>query len=134
LDYYDYSWLGGWGILIWILAIGANVGLAFIPATIARNKGYSFGGFWCISFFASFLVGLIIALCLTDKRLQQPYQQPQYGQPYQQPYQPPVPPPQYQQPYAPPYVQNTQTIICPNCKNGVPGDSAFCARCGAKLR
>lgn len=47
-----------------VLLIGA--GLALIPANIAKNKGYSFAGFWCLSFFLSFLIGLIVALCLKD--------------------------------------------------------------------
>lgn len=54
--------------MVWtLLCVAINVGLAFIPANIAKNKGYSFGGFWCLSFFLSFLVGLIVAAILEDK-------------------------------------------------------------------
>jgi len=135
---YDYSYGGlgvGVAILIWVICIGAAVGLAFIPANIARKKGYSYGGFWALGFFF-FIVGLIVALCLTDKNVPQygqPYQQP-YGQPYQPPYQPP-----YQQPYGQPYqqqppVQPQATTVCPSCGTSISGDSAFCSKCGFKVK
>jgi hypothetical protein len=28
---------------------------------MAKRKGYSFGGFWCLGFFSSFLIGIIAA-------------------------------------------------------------------------
>lgn len=53
---------------LWFLVLFAiNIGLAFIPANIASKKGYSFGGFWCLSFFLSFLVGLIVSAVLEEK-------------------------------------------------------------------
>jgi len=98
-------------LIVWI---GLCVGLAFIPANIARKKGYSYGGFWALGFFF-FLIGLIVALCLPDKTVPPPYQQ------YQQPYQ--VPNPQ----------QNTQQFgVCPNCGAGVMDGAVFCSKCGAK--
>jgi hypothetical protein len=107
------------GIIIFIIAIGANAGLAFIPAYMAKNKGYSFGGFWCISFFASFLVGIIIAACITDKTTQN-YAQPQY--------------PPYQQPYGQAYAQPGQfTSYCSKCGHGIVGGDAFCPGCGTKV-
>jgi hypothetical protein len=127
----DVSYYGGLGvgiaIIIWVLCIGAAVGLAFIPATIARNKGYSFGGFWALGFFF-FLVGLIVALCLEDKNA--PYRQPyqQYQPPYQQPYGQP-----YQQPYQAPNAQ-PQTVSCPGGLNSIAADSVFCPKCGTKLK
>lgn len=42
------------------------VGLAFIPAYIAKNKGYSLGLFWLFGFFL-FLPALIVSLCIEDK-------------------------------------------------------------------
>lgn len=120
-----YSEAAGWGILVWIICIGAAVGLAFIPATIARNKGYSYGGFWALGFFF-FLIGLIVALCLPDKTVPPPYQQ--YGQPYQQPYQP------YGQPYQQPYQPQPAQAVCPNCNDNIPADSAFCPKCGTKIK
>ena len=58
------------GLLIFIiLVLGAAVGLAFIPANIAKKKGYSFGGFFVLGFFF-FFIGLIVALCLDDKNAQ----------------------------------------------------------------
>lgn len=112
LSYYS----SGPDITALIIGIGIAVGLAFIPATIARNKGYSYGGFWALGFFF-FLIGLIVALCLSDKRTQQQYYQPQYGQPYQPPYQPPQ-----------------AQSVCPNCNSSIPVDSAFCPKCGTKTK
>ena len=49
---YGYSGIGIVGaIIIWIISIGAAVGLAFIPANMAKKKGYSYGGFWVFGFF-----------------------------------------------------------------------------------
>ncbi len=105
------------GILIFIVAIGANAGLAFIPAYMAKNKGYSFAAFWCISFFASFIVGLIIAACITDKTTQAYYAPPQ-NQPYQQP-------------YAQPGHFNS---YCSKCGHGLNGADPFCPGCGTKVQ
>jgi hypothetical protein len=114
------NFMSSYGIFI---VIGLGVGLAFIPAKIAKEKGYSYGAFWCLSFFGTFIVGIIVALCITDKRTRM--YQSQYGQPYQ----PPVPPLQYQPPYA-----QTQTITCPKCGCGIDAASVFCKKCGEKLR
>ena len=109
MEYYGYGvGIGAFVWLIVLLAVGARVGLAFIPAVIARDKGYSYGGFWALGFFF-FLVGLIVALCLdpkpgSAKYTQQAYYPPQpppygpYGQ-YGQPGYPPQGPPPYG-PYA----------------------------------
>jgi hypothetical protein len=114
---------------IWLIAlfvgIGANVGLAFIPAYIAKNKGYSFGAFWCIGFFASFVIGLIIAVCLPEKY--PPYYPPYtpYGQPYGQP------------PYGQPYQQSGPsaqfTNYCSKCGHGIVSGDPFCPGCGNKV-
>ncbi len=101
-----------------IIGLGIAVGLAFIPANIARNKGYSYGGFWVFGFFF-FIIALIVSLCLSDKTIQY------YPSAYQQP---------YQQPYQPPYQQQPAQGVCPNCGNSVPGDSAFCPKCGTKIK
>ncbi len=107
--------------LAWILWVGIAVGLAFIPATIARNKGYSYGGFWAFGFFF-FIIALIVALCISDKTYQQYYQPP-----YQQPYQP-------YQPYQPPYQQQPAQVTCPNCGNSIAADAVFCPKCGTRLK
>ena len=50
---------------IWIGVFFANLLLSFIPANMARNKGYRFGWFWALSaFLVSFLIGIAIVLCL----------------------------------------------------------------------
>ncbi len=43
-----------------------KIGLAFIPANIAKKKGSSFGGFYALGIFW-FLLSLILALCFKDK-------------------------------------------------------------------
>lgn len=50
-----------------IIGLIVNALLSRIPAKWARDKGYSYGGFWCLSFFLSFVVGLIVAACITDR-------------------------------------------------------------------
>lgn len=55
----------GW---YWYLVFFAvNAGLALIPASMARKKGHSFGGYWCLSFFVSFLIGLIVGVTIKDR-------------------------------------------------------------------
>lgn len=120
------------GLIIWL---GACVGLAFIPASMARKKGYSYGGFWAFGFFL-IVPAIIVAAVIEDKNqpayyppIGQPYGQPQYGQPYQ----PPYGQPQYgQQPYQPPYAQ--PAINCPSCGAPLKADSAFCSSCGTRVR
>lgn len=48
------------GIFIWIT-------LAFLPAYLAKKKGYSFLLFLIASWFVSFLITLVIVLFLNDK-------------------------------------------------------------------
>lgn len=151
----DYSYGYGMGAAVWLvvlLSIGAAVGLAFIPATIARNKGYSYGGFWALGFFF-FLITLIVVLCLDPKPgsanyvQQAAYYPPQpppgypgaapYGQagpvpPYGQPG--PVPP--YGQPnYAPPQAAQPQQedFRCAQCGTPFKQGDAFCSKCGSKI-
>lgn len=120
--YYDYGYAVGLSIwvivVIAIISIGAAIGLAFIPATIARKKGYSYGGFWAFGFFL-FIPALIVALVLEDKT--QPRYQPY--PPYQQPGQPYGQPPYGQQP----------TVSCPSCGAPVSGSDPFCPKCGARM-
>jgi hypothetical protein len=115
--YTDYT-------VIYIVALLINAGLAFIPAGIAKKKGYSYAGFWCLSFFLSFVVGLIVALLISDKT--QPQIIVNQYPPYQQPG------PQYYQ--ANPQGQSQQApAFCPQCGSPTAGDAAFCSKCGAKL-
>lgn len=131
--YYGY----GIGFVGWIIAIGIAVGLAFIPATIARKKGYSYGGFWAFGFFL-FIPALIVALVIQDKtqptyqQPYQPYQQPPYGQaPYGQ--QPPYGQPPYGQPQQP-YTSPAASANCPSCGAPVSGTDAFCPSCGTRVK
>lgn len=91
-----------------ILGLLVAVGLAFIPASIAKRKGYSYGGFWVFGFFL-FLIALIVALCLRDKyesAYQQNYYPPPSGANQQYQYPPPGANQQYQ--YPPPPGANQQ--------------------------
>lgn len=75
--------------LFFLLAI--SVALAFIPATIARKKGYSQGLFWLFGFFL-FLPAIIVACCIEDKTKPKPPAAVYIAQPYAQPYAPPAAP------------------------------------------
>ena len=129
-------------IAVLVIWIGAAVGLSFIPANMAKKKGYSFGAFYCLSFFVSFVVTIIIAAVIKDKN-----PPPQYALPYGQPY-PPYPPyaqgypPPYGQPY-PPYGQLPPPYgplpvqpahPCPACGAALAGDDPFCPKCGARVK
>ncbi len=132
-------------VIFWIIFwLGAAVGLAFIPATIARSKGYSYGGFWALGFFF-FLVGLIVALCLDAKPGSEKYVQPVYYSPQYAPVQPPPytgtaygqpgpVPPYEQQAYTPPQAAPPQgDAFCVKCGTAYKQGDAFCAKCGNKL-
>lgn len=54
-----------WVYLV-IAIILIKILLALIPANIAKNKGYKYADFYIIGLL-SFCVGLIIALCLSNK-------------------------------------------------------------------
>lgn len=50
-------------LVVWLLIVAA---LAFIPASIAKKKGYSAGGFYVFGL-CFFLIALIVALVIKDK-------------------------------------------------------------------
>ena len=115
----------GIGVLIYcIVVLVIAAGLGFIPATIAKNKGYSFGLWWFYGWMLC-IVALIHSLLLPDKNAQRNYpgQQGPYAPPPSIPGGPvntsgrPAPPPyphmpaSYQPPQAgrtPPYPQQPQ--------------------------
>ena len=95
------------------------VGLAFIPASIAKRKGYSYGGFWVFGFFL-FLIALIVVLCLRNRyesAYQQNYYPPPPGDNQQYQYPPPGTSQQYQ--YPPPGA-NQQNYYPPPPGSGSP--------------
>ncbi|HSX45655.1 MAG TPA: hypothetical protein VLG27_01460 [Candidatus Saccharimonadia bacterium] len=50
------------GIVLWVF-------IAFWPAFIAKNKGYSFILFLVLSWFVSFIITLIVVTLLKDKTM-----------------------------------------------------------------
>jgi hypothetical protein len=80
-------------ILVILIAIGAAVGLAFIPAYMAKKKGHNFGLFWLFGFFL-FIPAIIVAAVIEPAAPQQTYYNagPQYA---------PPPPPQGTPPPSP---------------------------------
>jgi ABC-type Mn2+/Zn2+ transport system permease subunit len=50
------------GLIIW-------VSFAFLPAYLAKKKGYSFLLFLVLSWFVSFLATLLVAIVLKDKNM-----------------------------------------------------------------
>ena len=73
------------------LMLIVSVALAFIPATVARKKGYSQGLFWLFGFFL-FLPALIVACCIEDKAKPKPPTAVYVAQPYTPPYTSPAAP------------------------------------------
>lgn len=55
---------------LWIVSLVIAAGLAFIPATIAKNKGYSFGLWWFYGWML-FIVAIIHVNVIPDKNAQQ---------------------------------------------------------------
>lgn len=101
--------------IVLIIVLLINLGLAFIPANIAKNKGYSFGGFWCLSFFASFLVGIIVAVVIEDKTTR--YAANAYNT----------------QPSYSPDINASSVRYCSKCGGGIKNGDVFCPKCGEKL-
>jgi len=137
-------------IVMVVINLGVTAGLSFIPAFMAKKKGYTFGGFFCLSFFVSFVLTIIIAALITDKNPKPkplympygpayaPYGYPPYGQPYM-PQQ--VPPPPYGAPPPPqdltgPPADNTAYYPprCPNCGENQTSQSDYCPRCGVRVK
>ena len=56
----------GYIVVSYIVGLAIAAGIAFIPANIAKNKGYSFGLWWFYGWML-FIVAIIHALVLTDK-------------------------------------------------------------------
>jgi hypothetical protein len=107
------------------------VALAFIPANMAKKKGYSYGGFWVFGFFF-WLPAVIVAACLSDKSIKQ---STYYTPPYQPPYAVPVPPPVYRPPVQTQPVPAAQPAprVCAYCGTQSASDKEVCSSCGAKL-
>lgn len=70
------------------LMLVISAALAFIPAYLARKKGYSQGLFWLFGFFL-FLPAIIVACCIEDKTKPKTPTAVYVAQPYT----PPAPPP-----------------------------------------
>lgn len=77
--------------LLLFFKLAISVALGFIPAYLARKKGYSYGLFWLFGFFL-FLPALIVACCIEDKTKPKPPTAVYVAQPYVQPYAPPAAP------------------------------------------
>ncbi len=70
--------------------LAISVALGFIPATIARKKGYSQGLFWLFGFFL-FVPALIVACCIEDRTKPKPPTTVYVAQPYAPPAAPAAP-------------------------------------------
>lgn len=102
-------------IIIWVIGLGAAVGLAFIPASMARNKGYSYGGFWAFGFFM-LIPAIIVAAVIEDKTAPRPVV---------------IVNPQDVNNQTAGYVYE-QTKPCSACGEQVPANAVFCSSCGAQ--
>ena len=72
------------------LMLVISAALAFIPAYLARKKGYSYGLFWLFGFFL-FLPAIIVACCIEDKTKPKTPAAVYVAQPYTPPAAPPAP-------------------------------------------
>lgn len=52
-----------------IIGLVINGLLAKIPAKMAKEKGYSYGGYWCLSFFFTFITGMLVAASIPDRNI-----------------------------------------------------------------
>jgi hypothetical protein len=98
---------------VWVVLLGLNIGLSFIAASMAKKKGYSFGGFWCLGFFTSFLVAIIVAWIAPNLYLFMTREEYHYEKTSAQ--------------------QNgADARKCANCGWILRSDEVFCSRCGTK--
>lgn len=109
-----FGWIFGFiWIFIWLIF---SMVFSFIIAQIARNKGYSFGGFFVFGVFA-FVPALIVVLMLPNKTL--PAQQVASSTDVNIVVSQPVPPSPKQ---------------CQYCASLNPPDVYKCQHCGAPLQ
>lgn len=109
----------GSGGMIWLLIL---FGLAFIPASMAGKKGYSFGGFYAFGFFF-LLIAIIVAACLRDRNENVRNDEAAFESPTDSNYTPK---------YVPAYGITTDEEPCPSCGDIMRKEDRFCANCGAK--
>ena len=141
--------MGGILFIAIFISLGITIALAFIPANIAKKKGYGFGGFYVFGLFL-FLIALIVALCLDDKNAQMnqmtrainsvnnnvnQQQTPSIGDELKK-YndllaQGAITQEEYNSLKA--KLLGANACVCPNCGATVKADSAFCAKCGTKI-
>ena len=57
--------------MVWVSFLIPCIGLGFIPASIARTKGYDYFGLWWLYGWLLFVVAMIHTLLLKDKRKEQ---------------------------------------------------------------
>ena len=132
-----FDWVGQliaqsivWFIVIVVVCIVIRVGLAFIPSSIARKRGYGFAGFFLLALFTLPILTIMISLCLPNRRKEMDQILSAMNSVRM-----PVPPARPQAPQAaqPAQTQAPQHRICPACGTDNEGPSAFCGNCGAKL-
>lgn len=63
-----YSYYGDvyWLVIGWFLLIAVHISISCWAGRIARRKGYSYAGYWTLTFFFG-LIGIIIAACLDNR-------------------------------------------------------------------
>ncbi|MGI5919983.1 MAG: zinc ribbon domain-containing protein [Christensenellales bacterium] len=110
-SYYPAVFAGVYAVIV-VIVLGLQVGLSFIGASMAKRKGYSFGGFWCLGFFSSFLIGIIAAAIVPDLNLYV-----RKDELYAYAAVPPVP----------------AARPCPACGKPVAVGDLFCSACGSKM-
>lgn len=115
-NYYDSISLGS------ILPLLLLFGLAFIPASMAGKKGYSYGGFYVFGIFA-FLIAVIVAACLEDRNMYIRRDEVKFRTSANADYIPK---------YVPTYGIKTDGEPCHSCGEIISKEDRFCGNCGAK--
>lgn len=116
-------------LIIIVASILLNIGLSFIAASMAKNKGYSYGGFLCLGIFASFLIAIIVAACLPDRIV---HAQNAYATFNLKAFN--VPPQPYQSAQPQYRVPGDGTMFCSKCGGRVNTGDAFCKNCGNRMQ
>lgn len=95
-------------LMLYISSLFPCIGLGFIPASVARTKGYRYFGLWWLFGWLAFIVAMITVLCLKDKGKNR-IRCKACG-----------------------HIMNGLSNYCENCGNGMPKFQK-CPSCGARL-
>ena len=98
-------------VVIWLLLLLAvNAGFSLIVGYIASQKGRSFGGFFVLSFFLSFLVGILAVIAIPRREIITPTSNSYFAS-----------------------TQEGEVAKCPFCSEWVKSEAKVCKHCGRDI-